>query len=265
MPGSVTRDSSRRPDLRRSLLSNRDMMVRRGHHITGPRGARDAPSDATRGRARCEGGIARRSTSDRRPPSEAGPGRCPNLLQRPPSRRSTGRETLIFRASSRGRSRRGAPLQQIWTDRRPGQSHAPHASHSSGGFRPVWSSEPGRVARRTVGGPARFPVMALREDRSGGPIGCARGFPHDCAVVTAARSGAERNDPPRAPFSASDGSGPGSTREPGQRHGRARGEAPARGEDAGAAAGAGGRGRARDQDRRAHSGEHRRPATTLAA
>ena len=138
---------------------------------------------------------------------------CPNLLQRPRSSRSAGGETLIFRASSRGRSRRGAPLQQIWTDRRPDQSHAPHASHSSGGFRPVWSSEPGRVARRTVGGPARFPVMALREDRSGGPIGCARGFPHDCAVVTAARSGAERNDPPRAPFSASDGSGPGSTRE----------------------------------------------------
>ena len=58
----------------------------------------------------------------------------------------------------------------------------------------MWSSEPGRVARRTVGGPARFPVMALREDRSGGLIGCARGFPHDCAVMTAARSGAERND-----------------------------------------------------------------------
>ena len=31
------------PDFRRPLLSNRDMMVRRGHHITGPRGARDAP------------------------------------------------------------------------------------------------------------------------------------------------------------------------------------------------------------------------------
>ena len=66
----------------------------------------------------------------------------------------------------------------------------------------MWSSEPGRVARRTVGGPARFPVMALREDRSGGPTECAREFPHDCAVVMATRSGAERNDPPRAPFSA---------------------------------------------------------------
>ena len=40
---------------------------------------------------------------------------CPNLLQRPGSRRGAGRESLIFRASSRGRSRRGAPLQQIWT------------------------------------------------------------------------------------------------------------------------------------------------------
>ena len=41
---------------------------------------------------------------------------CPNLLQRPGSRRSAGRESLIFRASSRGRSRLGAPLQQIWTN-----------------------------------------------------------------------------------------------------------------------------------------------------
>ena len=40
---------------------------------------------------------------------------CPNLLQRPRSGRSAERESLIFRASSRGRSGRGAPLQQIWT------------------------------------------------------------------------------------------------------------------------------------------------------
>ena len=127
--GSVMRDSSRQSDFRRPLLSNRDMMVRRGHHTAGPRGARDAPSGTVCGRARCRGVIARRSMSDRRPPREAGPGRCPNLLQSPRSSRSAGKETLIFRASSRGRSRRGVPLQQIWTGRRSDQSHAPHASH----------------------------------------------------------------------------------------------------------------------------------------
>ena len=131
--GSVMRDSSRQSDFRQPLLSNRDMMVRRGHHTAGPRGARDAPAGTARDRARCEGAIARRPTPDRRPPHAAGPGRCPNLLQRPGSSRSTGRESLIFRASSRGRSRPGAPLQQIWTDRRPDQSHAPHAPHSVGG------------------------------------------------------------------------------------------------------------------------------------
>ena len=57
---------------------------------------------------------------------------CPNLLQRPGSRRSTGRESLIFRASSRGRSRPGAPLQQIWTRPRPSPSHEPHMSHRAG-------------------------------------------------------------------------------------------------------------------------------------
>ena len=45
---------------------------------------------------------------------------CPNLLQRPRSRRSAGRESLIFRAFLRGRSRLGAPLWQIWT--RPAQT-----------------------------------------------------------------------------------------------------------------------------------------------
>ena len=54
---------------------------------------------------------------------------CPNLLQRPGSGRNVGRETLIFRASSRGRSRPGAPLQQIWTSPRPGSSQEPHAPH----------------------------------------------------------------------------------------------------------------------------------------
>ena len=54
---------------------------------------------------------------------------CPNLLQRPGSRRSVREETLVFRAFSRGRSRPGAPLQQIWTRPRlktvPGAPPAP--------------------------------------------------------------------------------------------------------------------------------------------
>ena len=40
---------------------------------------------------------------------------CPDLLQRPRSRRSARRESLIFRASAQRRSRRETPLQQIWT------------------------------------------------------------------------------------------------------------------------------------------------------
>ena len=82
------------------------------------------------GRSGCRRG--RRPARGAPPGARSGAG-CPNLLQRPGSSRSAGRETLIFRASSRGRSRRGAPLQQIRTDRRPDQSHAPHAPHSVGG------------------------------------------------------------------------------------------------------------------------------------
>ena len=54
---------------------------------------------------------------------------CPNLLQRPGSSRSAGRETLIFRVFVRGLSRSGAPLQQIWTRPRPGPSQEPHPHH----------------------------------------------------------------------------------------------------------------------------------------
>ena len=63
------------------------------------------------------------------PPGARGGAVCPNLLQRPPSHRSAGGESLIFRASSRGRSRRGAPLQQIWTTARPGPPQEPHPHH----------------------------------------------------------------------------------------------------------------------------------------
>lgn len=56
---------------------------------------------------------------------------CPNLPQRTRFRRITGRESLIFRAFSRGRSRRGAPLQQIWTCSRPSPSQEPHPHHTT--------------------------------------------------------------------------------------------------------------------------------------
>ncbi len=207
------RDSSRQPDSRRSLLSNRDMMVRRGHHITGPRGARDAPRTGvgiravsgrravlflgfdlaiasgasmrarsagsahsaagspapgpssfaeeqgrpggTRGWVRPPGSVrAPGSFPDRRSrrpdgpggvvqagagpaarPVDALPGRpaaavCPNLPQRPGSSRNAGRESLIFRASPHGRSRRGAPLWQIWTHPSPGSPQESHQHHA---------------------------------------------------------------------------------------------------------------------------------------
>ena len=60
---------------------------------------------------------------------------CPNLLQRPRSSRSAERESLIFRAFVRGRSRPGAPLQQIRTGTRFGPdstpSHTARALHQS--------------------------------------------------------------------------------------------------------------------------------------
>ena len=54
---------------------------------------------------------------------------CPNLPQRPGSSRNAGGESLVFRASSRRRSRSGAPLQQIWTRRRSRSSQKPHTHH----------------------------------------------------------------------------------------------------------------------------------------
>ena len=66
-----------------------------------------------------------------RPPHGARDGAsCPNLPQRPESSRNTGRESLIFRGFIRGRSRRGAPLWQIWTRPRPGSSQESHQHHS---------------------------------------------------------------------------------------------------------------------------------------
>ena len=94
---------------------------------------------------------------------------CPNLLQRPRSRRSAGRETLIFRASSRGRSRRGAPLQQIWTNgRRP---CAPIAVTSA--FAPPSAAERGPAAGCGRGGAncaGPQTGCGARADRRAGPM-----------------------------------------------------------------------------------------------
>ncbi len=77
---------------------------------------------------------------------------CPNLLQRPGSSRGTRREPLIFRASACGRSRSGAPLQQIRTRPRPDspqESHPPRHGHTMSKGDP-----PGRI-------PAASPRRAL--------------------------------------------------------------------------------------------------------
>ena len=75
-------------------------------------------------------------------PGARGGAGCPNLLQRPRSRRSTERETLIFRAFLRGRSQPGAPLQQIRTRPRPGPPQEPHA-HQHTPVRPHHRTDPG--------------------------------------------------------------------------------------------------------------------------
>ena len=132
----------------------------------------------------------RRPTPDRRPPHAAGPGRCPNLLQRPGSSRSAGRETLIFRASSRGRSRRGAPLQQIWTGSGSGRFR----------LRPTRPACP--ISLRSC--PSRsLPKrnMALWEDRSGAHPTAAPSKPRNHAEVNGRIRGGGANDPPRAPES----------------------------------------------------------------
>ena len=113
---------------------------RTGAPACGPGGARAGP-------ARSNGVSARSTTAIRagvragvdvmdlaeagnRPPHRArGVASCPNLPQRPGSSRNTGRESLIFRAFLRDRSRRGAPLWQIWTRPRPGPPQEPHQHH----------------------------------------------------------------------------------------------------------------------------------------
>ena len=67
---------------------------------------------------------------------------CPNLLQRPRSGRSAGGESLIFRAFLRGRSGRGAPLQQIWTRPAPDRPRSPTRTTPRRPSRPVTGAVP---------------------------------------------------------------------------------------------------------------------------
>ena len=103
------------------------------------------------------------------PPGARGGAVCPNLLQRPPSHRRAGGESLIFRASSRGRSRREAPLQQIWTTARPGPPQEPHPHHPAKGpapgTRPPWRARRFPVER--AGGRRAFDWKPARSWRPG--------------------------------------------------------------------------------------------------
>ena len=93
-----------------------------------PAGARSARLGA-RGSGRVGPGVGASAAAAVRAGARGG-AVCPNLLQRPGPSRSTGRETLIFRASTRGRSRRETPLQQIRTRPRPGSPQEPHPHHN---------------------------------------------------------------------------------------------------------------------------------------
>ena len=77
---------------------------------------------------------------------------CPNLLQRPRSSRDARGESLIFRASSRRRSRSGTPLQQIRTRPRPEPPQAPRPRpsppHHRSGQRRVRAADHHRAARQ---------------------------------------------------------------------------------------------------------------------
>ena len=124
------------------------------------------------------------------PPGARGGAVCPNLLQRPPSHRRAGGESLIFRASSRGRSRRGAPLQQIWT------------GSGSGRFRLHPTRPACPISLRSC--PSRsLPKrnMALWEDRSGAHPTAAPSKPRNHAEVNGRIRGGGANDPPRTPES----------------------------------------------------------------
>ena len=76
---------------------------------------------------------------------------CPNLLQRPRSGRSAGGESLVFRAFLRGRSGRGAPLQQIWTCPAPDRPRSPTRTTPCPPIPAGDRSRPGQPARAGTG------------------------------------------------------------------------------------------------------------------
>ena len=89
------------------------------------------------------GGVRRCLRPPRGPlPGARGGAVCPNLLQRLGSSRGPRGESLIFRASSRRRSRRGAPLRQIWTRPAPGMPQEPHL-HRPAPAHPPHRADPG--------------------------------------------------------------------------------------------------------------------------
>ena len=108
---------------------------------------------------------------------------CPNLLQRPRSRRSARGESLIVRASSRGRSRPGAPLKVIRrvSGRISGRRYCEGCSGSGSGRVPrVWCEGLSRALGRGAGrdGPPGSPPgvpggRRARRDRRAGRRGRA--------------------------------------------------------------------------------------------
>ena len=137
-------------------------------------------------------GCLSRPPPNRPPPPARGPGGagCPNLLQRPGSRRSVREETLVFRASSRGRSCRGGPLQQIRTRLRPGPSQEPHAPHSV--FAPASSASPNPLLDL---GPCARPAPLPAPSRT-----CPH-HPPPAACCTLCQGARQRADSRRAPTS----------------------------------------------------------------
>ena len=153
-------------------------------------------------------GCSSWSPSKRRPPLGEGPWwrSCPNLLQRPGSSQSAGRESLIFRASSRGRSRRGAPLQQIWTRSRPGSSQKPHSPHRAKRLAPRRTGTGRRFGSRPGGKDMMLfwsafeynPIRGAGIFRPGPADPCRRGAPHPGSQFRG-NSLLRQSDQPRAP------------------------------------------------------------------
>ena len=134
---------------------------------------------------------------------------CPNLLQRPRSSRSTGGETLIFRASSRGRSRRGAPLQQIWTRPHPRPSQKPHQPHPAPAAFSLATPRCGGGACGARGAPGRPRFCAINAEVGAGRLAGAaavvvashrpRGAPAAAAHRTRAPGARARRPHPTPP------------------------------------------------------------------